>query len=200
MDPVAWRELWGAYGYWVIFWGTFWEGETCLLLAALAAGQGWLDPGGVWLAALAGGCLGDQACFLLGRWRGPRRLARRGWLRQALRARRLVFRHALALALALRFLYGIRAVAALACGMAGMPVARFMAANWLSGLAWASAYLALGLAVGRGLLPTLELARDLPRLVGAAALLAGLAGLAGVGLRRRLGRAVRRPAGTLPRT
>ena len=46
--------------------GTFLEGETILVLAGLAAHQGYLSLSGIILAAFAGSLCGDQLFFFWG--------------------------------------------------------------------------------------------------------------------------------------
>ena len=55
-----------TYGYWAILIGTFLEGETILVLGGLAAHMGYMDLGGVILAAFAGSLCGDQLFFSWG--------------------------------------------------------------------------------------------------------------------------------------
>ena len=52
------------YGYAAIFIGTFLEGETILILAGLAAHQGYLVLTWVILAAFLGSLCGDQLFFI----------------------------------------------------------------------------------------------------------------------------------------
>lgn len=59
-----------SYGYLAVFIGTLLEGETILIAAGFAAHRGLLDWPIVVLVAIAGGALGDQLAFLLGRWKG----------------------------------------------------------------------------------------------------------------------------------
>mgnify|MGYP000507152645 CR=1 FL=1 len=124
MENLTIQQLIADYGYWALFAGTFMEGETFFLLGGIAARQGMLSPWGVALAALAGGFVGDQVFFLLGKWRGVELLSSsRRLARKAVKVRSLVRRHALALMLLSRFLYGFRMVIPLACGTSGMKAA-----------------------------------------------------------------------------
>jgi len=61
------REYLELHGYWVLFIGTFLEGEAILIMAGFLAFQGYLNVGGVILTAFAGSFLGDQFYFYLGR-------------------------------------------------------------------------------------------------------------------------------------
>src|SRR5262245_35305943 len=81
-DPLArsssmdLASLLQGYGYSVVFVGTVLEGETILALAGLAAHRGYLALPWVIAAAAAGGFLGAQIYFFVGRFYGPRVLAR----------------------------------------------------------------------------------------------------------------------------
>ena len=183
------QNLVAAYGYPALFAGTFLEGESFFLLGGVAARHGLLNPWLVGLTALGGGFLGDQLFFLLGRWRGARLLARsRKLARQAVQARRLVRRHAVALMLCSRFLYGLRMVIPLACGTAGIHPLKFLALNFMSALIWAAAFGGLGYWFGGWLVDRLESVKDLQMvdLLLVAVLAVGL--VAGRIIRRRLAR------------
>ncbi len=162
MDIAALQELISTYGYWALFVGTFWEGEIVFILAGIAARQGLLDPWYVALVAMAGGFLGDQFFFLLGIWRGTAVVTR--WprvARKAVEARRLIRRHAVYLILLSRFLYGLRMVIPLACGMARIPPWRFVVLNFISALMWCIVFGGLGYLFGGWIFDRLELVKGL---------------------------------------
>lgn len=136
-----------AYGYYAVFLGAFIEGETVLVLGGVAAHRGYLDLPWVMAAAFAGGWLGDQLYFFLGRRHGNALLARFPALeRRATTARRLIDKHHTLVIVAVRFLYGLRTVGPMAIGMSGVPAARFMALNALGAFFWAVAVTAAGYA------------------------------------------------------
>ena len=64
------------YGYAAVFVGSVLEGETMLVLAGLAAHRGYLSLQWVIAIAVAGAFVGDQICFLTGRFLGRTVLAR----------------------------------------------------------------------------------------------------------------------------
>ena len=87
-------ELFATYGYYAVFLGTFIEGETVLLLGGIAAHRGYLDLPTVIAVAFAGGWLGDQFYFFLGRRYGQAILMRFPALQiQAQKAQRLTQRY-----------------------------------------------------------------------------------------------------------
>ncbi|GAW66758.1 hypothetical protein GPEL0_01r2252 [Geoanaerobacter pelophilus] len=54
------KEYLQVHGYWVLFLGTFLEGEAILIFAGFLAFGGYLNIYLVMLSALAGSFLGDQ--------------------------------------------------------------------------------------------------------------------------------------------
>ena len=149
MDLAAIQQVIAEHGYWALFVGTFLEGETFFILAGVAARKGLLNPYYVALIAMAGGFIGDQVFFALGLWRGMEVLTwSRSMARKAVEARRLIHRHAVVLILLSRFLYGLRMVIPLACGMARIPAWRFMLLNFISALAWCITFGGIGYLFG----------------------------------------------------
>lgn len=138
------------YGYLAIVIVTFFEGETIVILAGVAAAAGHLDPLFVIAAALAGAVSGDQLWYLIGRRFGPPVLARgRGrWVQAAHRMLALLQRHELWLMLTFRFYYGLRAVAPFAIGAAGIAPGRYLVLNVTGALLWAVTFTAAGYLAG----------------------------------------------------
>jgi membrane protein DedA with SNARE-associated domain len=175
------------FGYLAIVVGTFFEGETVLILGGFAAHRGYLAPAGVVAAAFTGTFAADQALFYLGRWRGLPFLERRpGWRHGAARAGRLIRRHETAVILGFRFLYGIRTVTPFVLGASGVAPLRFALLSAVSALAWAASVGALGYALGSAAQQLLGNVRRYEGWVFAAIVLVGvLAWSAHTGLRRR---------------
>jgi membrane protein DedA with SNARE-associated domain len=187
MEMTVIQKAIADYGYWALFAGTFLEGETFFLLGGVAAHQGLLNPWGVAAAAMAGGFLGDQIFFLLGRWRGVELLARsRRLVRKAVVARRLVRRHAVPLMLLSRFLYGLRMIVPLVCGVARIHPLVFMALNLVSALSWALVFGGLGYLFSGWVLAHLDSLRGLAALAGLVLVVLLGAAILGRWLQRRL--------------
>jgi membrane protein DedA with SNARE-associated domain len=109
-----------------------------LVLAALAAHRGYLNPAAVVTIAAACAVGGNQFFFWLGRRHGAALLER--WPALATRSakiRRLIERHASLAAVAVRFVYGIRLVGPMLIGASSMPPLRFAVLNALSAITWA---------------------------------------------------------------
>ena len=139
-----------SWGYPAVFLGTFLEGETVLLAAGFAAQRGYLSlPLVVFLASVAS-FLGDQSFFWIGRFYGPRLVARLPRLRPAVdRMSILLCRHNLPVILSVRFLYGLRIAGPMAIGMSGVPWRRFLLLNLLGAMAWAVIISSIGFGLGQ---------------------------------------------------
>lgn len=127
-----------SYGYLAVFLGTLLEGEAIVILAAFAAHQGYVSLSEVILAAFAGGCLGDQFYFFLGRYQGKAFLRRRpAWKDRVEAADRLVERFHIWVILAIRYLYGLRSVLCFALGMSCVSGWTFALLNAVGVAVWA---------------------------------------------------------------
>ncbi len=139
------------YGYAAVLVGSFFEGETVLLLGGLAAKLGHLQLVWVIAAAFVGTLCGDQLYFFLGRHFGRRWLLRKPhWRRKAARLDELIARWGVLLILVFRFMYGVRTVAILVFGMSDISIPRFAALNAMGALIWAIAVGSLGYFFGHG--------------------------------------------------
>lgn len=140
-------ELIATYGYYAVFLGAFIEGETVLILAAIAAHHGYLDLTTVIGVAFAGGWLGDQFYFFLGRRYGQAILMRFPALQtKAQQAQRLIQRYHAPLILGMRFLYGLRTVGPMVMGMSPLPTFHFVVLNAFGAIIWAVIIATLGYA------------------------------------------------------
>lgn len=166
MDLAVIQQAIADHGYWALFVGTFFEGETFFILAGIAARKGLLNPYYVALIAMLGGFIGDQFFFALGRWRGAEVFTWSSSIaRKAVEARRLIRRHAVLLILLSRFLIGFRMIIPLACGMAGIQVWRFVLLNFVSSLAWCLVFGGLGYLFGGIIFDRLDLFKGLQMVV-----------------------------------
>lgn len=141
----------GSYGLLAVLLGTFFEGETILVLGGLAAHRGYLSLGSVIAVGFLGSFVGDQFYFQLGRWHGAALIAKRpAWHARVQRAQRVLERHHIAFILGFRFLYGLRTISPFAIGMSEVPIQRYLILNFLGGLVWSVAVAMLGYSVGGG--------------------------------------------------
>lgn len=136
------------------------EGETVVVLAGLAAHQGYAPWWAVTVFAAGVNALVDQGWFLLGRWRGPALMARFPSLgRQVEALAPRLHAHRRWLVLGLRFSYGLRVAGPVALGMARMPVAEFAWLNGPAALIWSAVFTSLGYAFGMAVIQLLERVR-----------------------------------------
>jgi membrane protein DedA with SNARE-associated domain len=176
MDLASLIQNWG---YPAVFAGSLIEGETILALAAVAAHRGYLALPWVIAVAAAGGFLGDQIYFLVGRFAGDRVLARWPGLRPgAERVRQLLDRYDAPLILGVRFMYGLRTVGPIAIGMSRVHWHRFALLNLAGAIVWAVLVAAIGYALGEALTRVLGDLKEVEEWVFGAVLVAGLAGVA----------------------
>jgi membrane protein DedA with SNARE-associated domain len=131
-------SLVAAHGYWILALGCLMEGETVLVLAALAAHRGYLNPAAVVTIAAACAFASNQFFFWLGRRRGTALLER--WpaiATHSAKIRRLIECHGSLAAVAVRFAYGMRIAGPVLIGASSIPPLRFAVLNALSAIAWA---------------------------------------------------------------
>jgi membrane protein DedA with SNARE-associated domain len=137
------------YGYIVILIGTFFEGETILVLAGFLVHLGYLTFSLVVLFAFAGAFAGDQLIFFIGRKKGMAYLDDHQFLKaKSSRAVKLLHRHKTVIIIAFRFIYGIRTITPFIIGASGISRWRFLLFNFLGGLIWALAITTLGYVFG----------------------------------------------------
>jgi membrane protein DedA with SNARE-associated domain len=138
-----------TYGYAAIAVGTFFEGETVLVVGGFVARRGYLELPLVMLAAFVGAVLGDQLWYYLGRMLGENFIAKRKtWHRTAVKAHRMVRRYQTIFILTFRFIYGVRTVAPFIIGASRVHPVKFALLNIASAALWAAVVAALGYALG----------------------------------------------------
>jgi membrane protein DedA with SNARE-associated domain len=155
-------EWYAVYGYPVLFLGVLLEnvgvpvpGETAVLIAgflASSAGGARFNLGIVVALTFAAAVLGDNFGFWLGHRFGRPRLRRgRGFLLLTPKAlhKNYFARYGTLTVFLARFITGLRVVAALAAGTAGMPWPRFVLANAAGAVVWATTVSLLGYFFGR---------------------------------------------------
>jgi membrane protein DedA with SNARE-associated domain len=150
-------HLVATYGYWAVLIGTFFEGETVLVMAGFAARAGYLSLPWVVVTAFVGSLCGDQLWFLVGRRWGPELMARRPtWQRRMKRVRHMLERHKRLVMVGFRFLYGVRSVTPFTIGMSGVAVETFAPLNAIGAILWAAVLGPLGYAFGEAMHRALE--------------------------------------------
>ena len=119
------------YGYLIIFIGTVLEGETVLVLSAIAAHLGYLSLPLVIIVATIGAVTGDLLCFALGRNYGHYIVSHFSFVaRQTSRASALVERYPNISIISFRFIYGLKLSGAILIGMSKVSTQRFVILNF----------------------------------------------------------------------
>jgi dephospho-CoA kinase len=147
------------YGPWLVFGMTMLEtscfiglllpAEATVLLASFLASQGYFSVEAVFLATFAGGFIGDQIGYGLGRFGGDRASGSEGrigrlWRRNEVRAHAMFRRQSLLAISAARFVSFVRTLMPWLAGMSRMRYRRYVMYDAIGVLAWASASVALG--------------------------------------------------------
>jgi membrane protein DedA with SNARE-associated domain len=141
-----------TYGYLAILIGTFFEGETILVLGGFAAHQGYLALPWVIASAFAGSLCGDQLFFYLGRRHSQAVLAKRPvWKARIGRVTGILERFRRSFMLGFRFVYGIRTITPFAIGMSRIRAGEFFLYNAAGALLWAAAVGSGGYLIGNAL-------------------------------------------------
>ena len=128
------------FGYFALFLGTFFEGETILVLAGFLAFRGYMDLKLVMIVAFLGSYAGDQLWYFMGRKHGRKLLARKPrWQLMGDKALEHIRRHPDIWVLSFRFVYGLRTVMPVAIGLSGYPPGRYLLLNGIGAAIWAIA-------------------------------------------------------------
>ena len=144
------REYLELHGYWILFVGTFLEGEAILIMAGFLAFGGYLHITGVIATAFAGSFLGDQFYFYLGRFKGKGLLRRFHTIARKFReALRLIEKYGIFVAFISRYTYGFRIVLPIILGITTLPARTFLWINLISALSWATVFSLAGYLFGK---------------------------------------------------
>jgi len=128
------------FGYFALFLGTFFEGETILVLAGFLAFRGYMDINLVVVVAFFGSYAGDQLWYYMGRKHGRKLLARKPrWQLMGDKALEHIRKHPDIWVLSFRFVYGLRTVMPVAIGLSGYPPLRYLILNGIGAAIWAVA-------------------------------------------------------------
>lgn len=125
------------YGYAAILVGSFFEGETILVIGGLAVQQGYLELPLVFLCSLIGTLASDNLFFFLGRFHGHALVAKYKFFNKFRTvSEKFSGRSGQFLAFGMRFMYGFRHLAPFSLGMSAMKAGTFFFWNFLGGLTW----------------------------------------------------------------
>ena len=125
------------YGYIGIFIGTFFEGETTVLLGGIFSRLQYMDLNKVILWAFLGTFVGDCTFFSLGRFYGKNVVEKYEFLRSKVPlANRIIRKHGNLIIFMIRFLVGIRAVILVLLGCTDIRFSRFVVFNAVNSILW----------------------------------------------------------------
>jgi membrane protein DedA with SNARE-associated domain len=138
------------FGYLALMIGTFFEGETAILIASSLIHQGFFSAVPTIIAGFAGSFISDWLYFLIGRLNGKYFVDKRPKLKSRFEPVQTLFqKHQLQILLAYRFLYGFRVIIPVVIGMSGVKPMNFLFFSVASGLLWASIVSTAGYLIGR---------------------------------------------------
>ena len=141
--------LFQQYGYLIIFAGTFFEGETTLVLGGLLANQHHLN---FWLVvgtAVLASYIGHVVFYFLGKTSSVWILEKFPSLKIKIDQAEYIIRRYETLSLFLtQYVFGIRLASALSFGILDMRISKFLSLQFISCLVWAILFAALGYWVG----------------------------------------------------
>lgn len=138
------------FGYPAIMIGTFFEGETILVIGGFAAHRGYLYLPLVIVCAFLGSLIGDQLFFFIGRKKGLSYFDKKPVMKEKInRLQTMLNKYNTLLIMGFRFLYGLRTIAPFAIGLSSIKVKRFFILNALSALIWSVTIGALGYFFGQ---------------------------------------------------
>jgi membrane protein DedA with SNARE-associated domain len=144
------KEYLELHGYWVLFIGTFLEGEAILILAGFLAFEGHLNIVGVICTSWAGSFLGDQCYFYLGYFKGKGLMKRFHFIAKKFReALKMIEKYGNFVAFISRFTYGFRIVLPIILGITNLPPRTFLWINLASALSWSILFSLAGYLFGK---------------------------------------------------
>lgn len=146
------QELISTYGYAAVGIGTFFEGETILVLAGFTANRGYLELPWVIVSAFLGTLLGDQLYFYIGRIKGKSAIEKRPhWKTKSDKVLMLLNKHQAWLTIGFRFIYGLRTVTPFLIGASNVSPIRFLIFNMFGAFLWSVTIGVLGYLFGDAL-------------------------------------------------
>jgi membrane protein DedA with SNARE-associated domain len=137
------------YGYIGIFIGTFFEGETTVLLGGIFSNLGYMSIWVVMLYAFAGTFAGDCTFFAIGRFFGKNIVERFDFIRNKVPlANKIIRKNGNFIIFMIRFLVGIRAVILILLGCTNLKMGKFLTYSVLNSIAWSILISIIGFAFG----------------------------------------------------
>lgn len=144
------EELINEYRYFALMVGTFFEGETAILLASSLIHKGLFSAPFTIFFAFAGSFISDWLYYLIGRLNGKVFLERRPRLQAKVEPVTAFFqRNKVQILFTYRFLYGFRVIIPIIIGMSNIKPGQFLFYTIVTGLLWAGTVTLLGYTAGQ---------------------------------------------------
>lgn len=145
MTMTTFHHLVETYGYWALLIGTFFEGETVLLIGGVSAHFGMLELPYVIMVAVIGSFSGDQLYYYLGYYKGRDLVSRHPkWEKKINRVYRLLQKYRNLIMLGFRFVYGMRIMTPFCIGLVkSISRTRFFLVNLTGAVIWS-----VGISIG----------------------------------------------------
>jgi len=126
------------YGYWALLIGTFFEWETILIIAGLAAHLGLLQLPYVMLIAFIGSFSGDQLYYFIGYFKGRELLQKHlKWKRRVETVNKHIEHYRNFVMLGFRFVYGMRITTPFVIGLSKkVKTLHFFILNAIGAIIW----------------------------------------------------------------
>jgi len=138
------------YGYLALLVGTFFEGETAILVASALIHDGLFDFPRTIIFGFAGSFISDWLYYFIGRLNGRYFIDKRPKLKAKLEpVQRLFRKYQIQILFSYRFLYGFRVVIPIVIGMSHIKPLQFLFYSIASGLIWATTVGTVGYLIGR---------------------------------------------------
>lgn len=144
------EEFLDKYGYFALLIGTFFEGETAILVASSLSHTGLFEIPYTVLFGFAGSFISDWIYYLIGRLNGKYFIEHRPKLKKRIEpVTKFFHHHKIQILFSYRFLYGFRVIIPLIIGMSGIRPLQYLGYSVVAGLLWATVISTTGYYIGK---------------------------------------------------
>ncbi len=148
MDSL--EPLLADYGLLAVLIGTFFEGETIVIVAGFLSHEGYFSPYLLCLCAFLGTFAGDQLWFYLGRRHANFKIVQKVTTFPSFaKVIRLIETHPIKFILSFRFIYGMRNISPVALGLSRVPALKYLILNAIAAAVWAISFTTIGYMFGQ---------------------------------------------------
>ena len=149
---MNWADLLQHYGYFAIFIGTLFEGETVLILGAYAVHQHIIHFWLLIMVAMAGSFVGDQFYYQISARYGQKIIQSKPQLGQKFaQASSVIDNHPVLTILLMRFAWGLGTILPISIGIKAYPLGKYILINLLACFIWAFVVVSVGLQISHWL-------------------------------------------------